>query len=107
MTRLTNHLKHRAKLLSLVQSVNEDDLPIDKWQESRVLNYQSLGVTATEKFQSMQAKTDVVKRIRIRFDPKIDQLESRVMIAGKPYLITRLYVDDDRNFEELSLNYVD
>jgi len=92
--------------MELVQTVNENDEPVSEWQDVRVLNYQTLGVTATEKFQSLQAKTDVIKRIRVRLDPGIDQQKSRVKIAGVPYIITRLYVDEDKHFEELSLNYV-
>lgn len=105
--RMTNKLKHRANLLVRTETVDESDRPKVGWTVKRVLNFEELGVTATEKYQSLQAKTDVVKRIRIRYDPTITQLKSRVEIAGKPYLITRLYVDADHEYMEMSLNYVD
>lgn len=106
MTRMTNKLKHRAILLVRTETVDESDRPKVAWVVKRVLNFQELGITATEKYQSLQAKTDVVKRIRIRYDPTITQLENRVEIADQPFLITRLYVDPEHEYMEMSLNYV-
>ncbi|WP_024748179.1 phage head closure protein [Levilactobacillus namurensis] len=107
MARLTNKLKHRAKLLVLSPGLDEFDRPANVWKPKRILNFQTLGITATEKYQSLQAKTDVVKRMRIRYDKTITQKDNRVEVAGVPFVITRIYVDDDGHYMELSLNYVD
>lgn len=107
MKRLTNNLRHRAQLLTLQSGVDPDtDRPVRGWQVKRTLLYQTLGVTATEKYLSAQAKTDVVNRIRIRLDSTITQRGSRVRINEVDYKITRIYVDDDQQMEELSLDYV-
>jgi SPP1 family predicted phage head-tail adaptor len=73
----------------------------------RNIFYEDLGITSTEKYLAVQAKTDVVKRIRIRYDSKITQKGNRVRVDGTDYKITRIYADKDNGYEELSLDYVD
>ncbi|MFT9372426.1 phage head closure protein [Liquorilactobacillus hordei] len=106
-SQLTNRLKWTASLLSLKNTVDEDDRPIQGWGMVRNIFYEDLGITSTEKYLAVQAKTDVVKRIRIRYDSKITQKNNRIKVDGVNYKITRIYADKDNGYEELSLNYVD
>ncbi len=107
MARLVNHLKWRAKILVYSETTDEDDRPIAKWLEGRILAYEDIGVTANDKYLSMQAKTDVVRKIRCRLDKSVSQKNNRVQIKDTDYLITRIYLDQQNKMMELSLNYVD
>lgn len=103
----TNQLRYKANLLRLVDSVDDDDRPVKKWEFKRILQYDELGVTAQDKYLSKQAKTDVVYKIRVRLDKLITERESHVEIDGVAYLITRIFTDRANRMMELSLNYVD
>ncbi|MCH1713168.1 MULTISPECIES: phage head closure protein [Lactococcus] len=107
MKRQTNNLRWKADLLQLSWDVDEDDRPIKKMKKKRDIFYQDIGITAQEKYLSQQAKTDVVRRIKIRLDKSITEKESGITIEGISYNIVRIYTNMDAREMELSLAYVD
>lgn len=107
MKRQTNKLRWKADLLQLSWDVDEDDRPIKKMVKKRDVFYQDIGITAQEKYLSQQAKTDVVRRIKIRLDKSITEKESGITIEGISYNIVRIYTNIDAREMELSLAYVD
>lgn len=107
MKRQTNNLRWKADLLQLSWDVDEDDRPIKKMVRKRDIFYQDIGITAQEKYLSQQAKTDVVRRIKIRLDKSITEKESGITIEGISYNIVRIYTNMDAREMELSLAYVD
>lgn len=107
MKRQTNNLRWKAELLQLSWGVDEDDRPIKKMVKKRDIFYQDIGITAQEKYLSQQAKTDVVRRIKIRLDKSITEKESGITIEGISYNIVRIYTNMDAREMELSLAYVD
>lgn len=107
MKRQTNNLRWKADLLQLSWDVDEDDRPIKKLKKKRDIFYQDIGITAQEKYLSQQAKTDVVRRIKIRLDKSITEKESGITIEGISYNIVRIYTNMDAREMELSLTYVD
>lgn len=107
MKRQTNNLRWKADLLQLSWDVDEDDRPIKKMVKKRDVFYQDIGITAQEKYFSQQAKTDVVRRIKIRLDKSITEKENRITIEGISYNIVRIYTNMDAREMELSLAYVD
>lgn len=107
MKRQTNKLRWKADLLQLYWDVDEDDRPIKKMVKKRDIFYQDIGITAQEKYLSQQAKTDVVRRIKIRLDKSITEKESGITIEGISYNIVRIYTNMDAREMELSLAYVD
>ncbi|GFO52305.1 MULTISPECIES: phage head closure protein [Lactococcus] len=107
MKRQTNNLRWKADLLQLSWDVDEDDRPIKKMVKKRDIFYQDIGITAQEKYLSQQAKTDVVRRIKIRLDKSITEKESGITIEGISYNIVRIYTNMDAREMELSLAYVD
>lgn len=107
MTRLVNRLRYRSTLLKSVETVDEDDRPVIAYEPVRTLNYADIGVTASDKYMSQQAKTDVVRKIRCRLDKTVTQKNFRVQIGATVFLIARIYWDDENKMMELSLNYVD
>jgi phage head-tail adaptor, putative, SPP1 family len=106
MKRQTNNLRWKADLLQLSWDVDEDDRPIKKMVKKRDVFYQDIGITAQEKYLSQQAKTDVVRRIKIRLDKSITEKESGITIEGVSYNIVRIYTNMDAREMELSLAYV-
>lgn len=106
MKRQTNNLRWKADLLQLSWDVDEDDRPIKKMKKKRDIFYQDIGITAQEKYLSQQAKTDVVRRIKIRLDKSITEKESGITIEGISYNIVRIYTNMDAREMELSLAYV-
>lgn len=107
MKRQTNNLRWKADLMQLSWDVDEDDRPIKKMKKKRDIFYQDIGITAQEKYLSQQAKTDVVRRIKIRLDKSITEKESGITIEGISYNIVRIYTNMDAREMELSLAYVD
>lgn len=107
MKKQTNNLRWKAELLQLSWDVDEDDRPIKKIVKERDIFYQDIGITAQEKYLSQQAKTDVVRRIKIRLDKSITEKESGITIEGISYNIVRIYTNMDAREMELSLAYVD
>lgn len=104
--RQTNKLRWKAKLLDIVETVDDRDCPVTEYQENRDLWYQDIGVTVQEKYLSQQAKTDVVRRIKIRLDKSITEKLNAVRIDSVAYNITRIYTNVDDREMELSLAYV-
>ena len=76
-------------------------------KKKRDVFYQDIGITAQEKYLSQQAKTDVVRRIKIRLDKSITEKENGITIEGISYNIVRIYTNMDAREMELSLAYVD
>ncbi len=103
----TNNLRWKAELLDLEEGLDLNDRPTVIYKHKRALFYEDIGVTAQEKYLSMQAKTDVVRRIKIRWDKSITEKLSAVKIDDVNYNITRIYTDTDKREMELSLAYVD
>ncbi|WP_394898634.1 phage head closure protein [Enterococcus gallinarum] len=105
--RQTNKLRWKAELMDVIETVDDRDRPITEFQKKRLLWYEDIGVTAQEKYLSQQAKTDVVRRIKVRWDKSITEKLSAIRIDSVTYNITRIYTDVDKREMELSLAYVD
>ena len=104
---MLNQLKWIADLQKIVEGVDEDDRPIIIRQKVRDLYYMEIGITSQEKYLSKQAKTDVVRRIKCRYDKSISEKSNSVRIEGIDYNITRIYTLPEIREMELSLAYVD
>ncbi|KAF1295183.1 phage head-tail joining protein [Enterococcus sp. JM4C] len=104
--RQTNKLRWKAELLEIEEALDLNDHPVTVYRSKRVLYYEDIGVTAQEKYLSQQAKTDVVRRIKIRLDKSITEKLSAVRIDSVAYNITRIYTNVDDREMELSLAYV-
>lgn len=100
-------MKWKADLLDIENDVDEDDRPKVVYSKKREIFYEELGVTAQEKYLSKQAKTDVVRRIKVRWDKSITEKLNAVRIDSVTYNITRIYTNMDKREMELSLAYVD
>jgi SPP1 family predicted phage head-tail adaptor len=107
MKKQTNNLRWKAELMDISSSLDEQDRPIIQRVKKRDIFYQDIGTTAQEKYLSMQAKTDVVRRIKIRWDNTITEKENGIRISDIDYNITRIYTNTDKREMELSLSYVD
>lgn len=105
--RFTNNLKWQGKLLLITPGKDSKNRPIEVYSEVRTIFYSDIGITAQEKYLSQQAKTEVVRRIKIRWDSKITEKDYAIEIADIKYLITRIYADMGSREMELSLAYVD
>lgn len=106
MKKQTNNLRWKAELMDISSSLDEQDRPIIQRVKKRDIFYQDIGTTAQEKYLSMQAKTDVVRRIKIRWDNTITEKNNGVRIAEIDYNITRIFTNSDTREMELSLSYV-
>lgn len=105
---LQNKKKWKADLLILNDDeVDENDRPIIAYKFKRVVFYNSLGITSTEKYQSRQDKREVVKRIEITMDRSITETSNRIKISDIVYQITRIFWNEDDHEMELSLAHVD
>lgn len=104
--RQTNNLRWKAKLLSIDEKKDENDRPISIYEFKRFIFYEELGITAQEKYLSKQAKTDVDRRIKIRWDKTITEKFSAVEIDSLVYNIERIFTNADKREMELSLSYV-
>ncbi|MFU0786996.1 MAG: phage head closure protein [Enterococcus gilvus] len=93
--------------MTIKNDQDEDDRPTVIYELSRRIFYEELGVTAQEKYLSKQAKTDVVRRIKVRWDKSITEKLNAVRIDYVTYNITRIYTNMDKREMELSLAYVD
>lgn len=105
--RQTNNLRWKAELLDIEESQDMNDRPVTIYTKKRTIFYEELGVTAQEKYLSQQAKTDVVRRIKVRLDTTITEKFNAIRIDSVSYRITRIYTDRDKREMELSLAYVD
>lgn len=106
MKKQTNNLRWQAELMVISSSLDEQDRPIIIRIKKRDVFYQDIGTTAQEKYLSLQAKTDVVRRIKIRWDNTITEKNNGVRIADIDYNITRIFTNSDTREMELSLSYV-
>ena len=104
---MLDQLKWIADLQEIVEGVDEDDRPTIIRQKVRDLYYMEIGITSQEKYLSKQAKTDVVRRIKCRYDKSINEKVNGVRIDNIDYNITRIYTLPERREMELSLAYVD
>lgn len=93
--------------MTIKNGQDEDDRPTVIYELKRTIFYEELGVTAQEKYLSQQAKTDVVRRIKVRWDKSITEKLNAVRIDSVTYNITRIYTNMDTREMELSLAYVD
>lgn len=105
--RQTNNFRWRAELLDIKSGTDENDRPTTVYEFKRSIFYEELGVTSQEKYLSQQAKTDVVSRIKVRWDKSITEKLNALKIDSVTYNITRIYIDPDTREMELSLAYVD
>ncbi|WP_315307483.1 phage head closure protein [Enterococcus devriesei] len=105
--RQTNNLRWKADLLDIEQATDINDRPVTIYICKRPIFYEELGVTAQEKYLSQQAKTDVVRRIKVRWDKTITEKFNAIRIDSVSYRITRIYTNPDTREMELSLAYVD
>ena len=106
MKKQTNNLRWQAELMVISSSLDEQDRPIISRIKKRDVFSQDIGITAQEKYLSLQAKTDVVRRIKIRWDNTITEKNNGVRIAEIDYNITRIFTNSDTREMELSLSYV-
>lgn len=104
---LLNDLQWIAELQKIEEIVDNNDRPVEVRTKVRDLYYIEIGITAEEKYLSQQAKTDVVRRIKCRWDKDITEKTNGVKIDGIEYNITRIYTNPNTREMELSLAYVD
>ncbi|EMF0045783.1 phage head closure protein [Enterococcus hirae] len=104
---LLNSLKWKAELQEITDGVDENDRPVEVRTRVRDLYFVEIGITAEEKYLSQQAKTNVVRRIKCRWDDTISEKTNGIMIDGVEFNITRIYVLPEVREMELSLAYVD
>ena len=105
--RQMNNLRWKAELTDVEETTDADDRSVTKYNFHRILYYEELGVTAQEKYLSQQAKTDVARRIKCRWDKSVTEKMNGVRIGGVDYNITRIYVLADKREMELSLAHVE
>lgn len=104
---MLNALKWTAELQKITDILDENDRPKEIREKVRNLYYVEIGITADEKYLSKQAKTDVVRRIKCRWDKEISEKINGIKIDGVAYNITRIYVLPATREMELSLAYVE
>lgn len=104
--RQINNLRWKAELLDIKQEKDANDRPKNLYLFNRCIFYEEVGITAQEKYLAKQAKTDVVRRIKVRWDKSITEKSNAVRIDSVAYNITRIYTADRKEME-LSLSYVD
>lgn len=104
---LLNDLQWIAELQKIEELVDDNDRPVEVRTKVRDLYYMEIGITAQEKYLSQQAKTDVVRRIKCRYDKSISEKSNGVRIDNIDYNITRIYTLPEKREMELSLAYVD
>ncbi|MGO2084228.1 MAG: phage head closure protein [Vagococcus sp.] len=104
---LLNDLQWIAELQKIEELVDDNDRPVEVRTKVRDLYYIEIGITAQEKYLSQQAKTDVVRRIKCRYDKSISEKSNGVTIDNIDYNITRIYTLPEKREMELSLAYVD
>lgn len=104
---LLNSLKWKAELQAITDTVDEYDRPKEIRTKVRYIYFVEIGITAEEKYLSQQAKTDVVRRIKCRWDKSITEKTNGVKIDGIAYNIARIYTNPNTREMELSLAYVD
>jgi hypothetical protein len=105
--RQVNNLKWTADLLKLGETTDpETDRVVMGYPFERKINYNNIGVTATDRFMTKETN-EVIKKIEVRLDRNIEssQKDYRVKIAEKIYNIERIYVREEIRIMEVSLSY--
>lgn len=108
MKRQTNNLKWIAELLKHGETIDpETDRPSMSYPFERNIRYNNIGVTATDKSFAERPVNEVVKKIEVRIDRKIedDQKDYRIKIRERIYNIERVYVKEHDGVMEMSLSY--
>lgn len=105
--RQTNKLRWKCDLQTVWEFLDRDDRPAVHREKKRDLFYCDIGITAQEKYLSQQAKTEVVRRIKIRLDNSINEKFNSIKINDIEYSITRIFTNTDKREMELSLAYVE
>lgn len=106
--RQTNHLKWSGDLLKLGQVINPDTDRVEMgYPFERNIKYNNIGVTATDKTFGERDVNEVVKKIEVRIDRKIEDNQKyyRVQIRDRIYNIERIYVREQDGLMEVSLSY--
>ncbi len=103
---LLNNLQWIAELQEIKETIDDNDRPVEVRTKVRDLYYIEIGITAEEKYLSQQAKTDVVRRIKCRWDKSINEKTNGIKIDGIAYNITRIYTLPKTREMELSLTHV-
>lgn len=93
--RFTNRIRWKGQLLSVSHTVDENDRPVTAYEPERAIYYEELGITAQEKYLSKQEKTEVVRRIKVRWDDNITEKNSAIEIKDVKYNITRIFTNLD------------
>lgn len=107
MKKQINNSRWKAVLMSISNDeLDENDRPQTIRKKKRDIFYQDIGITAQEKFLSKQDKTEVVRRIKVRWDKTIAEKDSGIQIDSIDYNIERIYTNVDTREMELSLSYV-
>lgn len=107
MKKQINNSRWKAILMSISNDeLDENDRPQTIRKKVRDIFYQDIGITAQEKYLSKQDKTEVVRRIKVRWDKTITEKDSGIQIDSVDYNIERIYTNVDTQEMELSLSYV-
>ncbi|MGN2261570.1 phage head closure protein [Lactococcus lactis] len=107
MKKQINNSRWKAILMSISNDeLDENDRPQTIRKKKRDIFYQDIGITAQEKYLSKQDKTEVVRRIKVRWDKTITEKDSGIQIDSVDYSIERIYTNVDSREMELSLSYV-
>ncbi|MBS3729582.1 phage head closure protein [Lactococcus lactis subsp. lactis] len=107
MKKQINNSRWKAILMSISNDeLDENDRPQTIRKKKRDIFYQDIGITAQEKYLSKQDKTEVVRRIKVRWDKTITEKDSGIQIDSVDYNIERIYTNVDTREMELSLSYV-
>lgn len=103
---LLNDLQWIAELQEISNEIDANNRPKEVRSKIRDLYYVEIGITSEEKYLSQQAKTNVVRRIKCRWDQSVNEKENGIKIGDVEYNITRIYVLPKTREMELSLAYV-
>lgn len=106
--RQTNQLKWIGELLKLGETIDPNtDRPIMGYPFERMIRYNNIGVTATDKSFAERDVNEVVKKIEVRIDRAIEdnQKDYRIKIRNRIYNIERIYVREHDRVMEVSLSY--
>lgn len=107
MKKQINNSRWKAILMSISNDeLDDNDRPQTIRKKKRDIFYQDIGITAQEKYLSKQDKTEVVRRIKVRWDKTITEKDSGIQIDSIDYNIERIYTNVDTREMELSLSYV-
>jgi hypothetical protein len=104
----TNQLKWNGELLKLGEFVNPETDRVEMgYPFERIIKYNNLGVTSTDKSFGERDVNEVVKKVEVRIDRAIEdnQKDYRIKIRERIYNIERIYVKEESRLMEVSLSY--